>query len=268
MPCRHQSVFGGTPATSGFYATEAECLEACKEGACCNGTTCSVKPQCQCNAAAGEVFKGIGTVCSPNPCCQCPDGLEAAYPDQIAVSFSVSGFTWQPVFGQTAPAEGAAENAASLLANVALVLPASELSYRYLDRPCPLGDCCTEAGLLSPDLVRSRVSGSLQCTGRFSGVFELGTISPFFFGQPFTQAEMDGLCSGGGVFEYKVLFRSQFNPLQFSIDLPCSGGRFSPQSVALPVIGVDVYLISALGYTWSVSNVAMTATPIYANPLP
>lgn len=52
-------------AGKGSYATEAECLEACKEGACCNGTTCSVKPQCQCNAEAGEVFNGVGTTC---PC--------------------------------------------------------------------------------------------------------------------------------------------------------------------------------------------------------
>jgi len=74
MPCREVSVFGGVAASSGPFATEPECLQACKEGACCNGTTCSVKPQCQCNAAAGEVFRGIGTVCSPNPC-PCTLGL-------------------------------------------------------------------------------------------------------------------------------------------------------------------------------------------------
>ena len=47
---------------------------SCCGGACCNGTTCSVKPEDQCNAAAGEVFKGVGTVCSPNPCSECPCG--------------------------------------------------------------------------------------------------------------------------------------------------------------------------------------------------
>lgn len=45
------------------YTAEADCLQACKEGACCEGTTCSVKPQCQCQAA-GQTFKGVGTVCS------------------------------------------------------------------------------------------------------------------------------------------------------------------------------------------------------------
>lgn len=43
----------GKIGTTG-YATEAECLEACKEGACCNGTTCSVKPQCQCVCETGS----------------------------------------------------------------------------------------------------------------------------------------------------------------------------------------------------------------------
>ena len=70
MPCYQSNEVpaGFSVSGSGVYQSEAECLEACKEGACCNGTTCTVKPQCQCNAAAGEVFKGVGTVCSPNPC--------------------------------------------------------------------------------------------------------------------------------------------------------------------------------------------------------
>jgi hypothetical protein len=37
------------------------------EGACCEGTTCSVKPQCQCQGA-GQRFRGVGTTCTPNPC--------------------------------------------------------------------------------------------------------------------------------------------------------------------------------------------------------
>lgn len=49
------------------YATEADCLQACREGACCEGTTCTVKPQCQCQGA-GKTFKGVGTVCTPGMC--------------------------------------------------------------------------------------------------------------------------------------------------------------------------------------------------------
>jgi hypothetical protein len=76
MPCLQSStppagspLSGQTPA-SGGYATEADCLQACKEGACCEGTTCTVKPQCQCQGA-GKVFKGVGTVCESikGACC-------------------------------------------------------------------------------------------------------------------------------------------------------------------------------------------------------
>lgn len=70
MPCYQQTAatyLGLDRRTPTSYATEADCLNACKEGACCEGGTCSVKPQCQCQGA-GKVFKGLGTVCSPDPC--------------------------------------------------------------------------------------------------------------------------------------------------------------------------------------------------------
>lgn len=71
MPCRQASTYNGVSGSGqsggGGYATEADCLNACKEGACCDGTTCSVKPQCQCQGT-GKTFKGVGTTCAPNPC--------------------------------------------------------------------------------------------------------------------------------------------------------------------------------------------------------
>lgn len=78
MPCRQVSTFNGTPGSGqtggGGYATEAECLQACKEGACCESNgTCSVKPQCQCQGA-GNVFKGVGTTCAGNQCGCCGNG--------------------------------------------------------------------------------------------------------------------------------------------------------------------------------------------------
>jgi hypothetical protein len=54
MPCRQVSTFNGTAASSGSYRTEAECNQACREGACCEGTTCSVKPACQCQCTSGS----------------------------------------------------------------------------------------------------------------------------------------------------------------------------------------------------------------------
>jgi hypothetical protein len=71
MPCRKyasDSVAVGTgPAGGGGYATEAECLKACGEGACCEAGVCSVKPACLCKGT-GQLFKGVGTVCTPDPC--------------------------------------------------------------------------------------------------------------------------------------------------------------------------------------------------------
>jgi hypothetical protein len=76
MPCYQTSNLpsGFTTAGRPSYKTEAECNQACQEGACCEGTTCTVKPQCQCQGT-GKVFKGVGTTCSPNPCKVCPATL-------------------------------------------------------------------------------------------------------------------------------------------------------------------------------------------------
>jgi hypothetical protein len=65
MACLQTSAGNGGPGIRPTYATEAACLEACKEGACCEGTTCSVKPQCQCQGA-GKTFNGVGTACENN----------------------------------------------------------------------------------------------------------------------------------------------------------------------------------------------------------
>ena len=59
----------GSARLSGSYTTEAECNQACREGACCEGTSCSVQPQCQCQGA-GKTFKGVGTACT-GKCDQC-----------------------------------------------------------------------------------------------------------------------------------------------------------------------------------------------------
>lgn len=87
MPCYQQNQAPANLVNSGVgsFATEAECLEACKEGACCDGTTCSVKPQCQCDAEAGEVFKGVGTVCGCG-----------AYPESLDVEVTFDNFVKQP----------------------------------------------------------------------------------------------------------------------------------------------------------------------------
>lgn len=90
MPCQ-SSPASGQPSLPASYQTLSECLQACKEGACCEGTTCTVKPQCQCQGS-GTVFKGAGTTCSPSPCtvCVCRQAIEN--PENVAFP-SLSGDT-------------------------------------------------------------------------------------------------------------------------------------------------------------------------------
>lgn len=91
MACIKATSEAPAPEGAATYATEGDCTSACGEGACCEGTTCTVKPQCQCQGA-GKVFQGIGTTCSPNPCIPCgcasDEGLETVTSAVIDVSFS------------------------------------------------------------------------------------------------------------------------------------------------------------------------------------
>ena len=72
MPCYQSTNFPPGFSTTGRtgYRTEADCNQACKEGACCEGTVCTVKPQCQCQGD-DKKFQGIGTVCAADTCQFC-----------------------------------------------------------------------------------------------------------------------------------------------------------------------------------------------------
>jgi hypothetical protein len=93
---------GVTIAGRQSYTTEADCLQACKEGACCEGTTCSVKPQCQCQGT-GKTFKGVGTTCTPNPCLCCTNGEN--HPSSLVVE--ITSVAWVPgTYSLTIPVIG------------------------------------------------------------------------------------------------------------------------------------------------------------------
>lgn len=108
MPCRQLAEYNGragrqrlveqTPSGPVFapFRTEAECNQACGDGACCEGANCSVKPKCQCQGT-GKVFQGVGTVCTPNPCeCYCGSTSATAMPNSLYVVFS-GGTIWDQV---------------------------------------------------------------------------------------------------------------------------------------------------------------------------
>jgi|694.fasta_scaffold00746_37 hypothetical protein len=100
MPCRQVSTFNGTTGSGqsggGGYTTEADCLNACKEGACCEGTTCTVKPQCQCkcatNSCCGPDIVTVGGITGP----ACRGGTEA--------ECAARGGVWRPCKGCAADA--------------------------------------------------------------------------------------------------------------------------------------------------------------------
>jgi hypothetical protein len=90
MPCSKVNQSEPAASTGQRYSKLEDCLQACKEGACCEGTTCSVKPQCQCQGA-GKTFKGVGTTCSPNPCGYC--GCNSQRPTNIGLAFVNASIT-------------------------------------------------------------------------------------------------------------------------------------------------------------------------------
>jgi hypothetical protein len=93
MPCYQSANLPSGASTTGrtSYATEADCNQACQEGACCEGTGCSVKPACQCQGA-GKVFRGVGTVCTPNPCSLCDAGAISISTSGTAAGFYAASF--------------------------------------------------------------------------------------------------------------------------------------------------------------------------------
>lgn len=97
MPCYQSTTLPSGVTTTGrpSYATEADCLQACREGACCEGATCTVKPQCQCQGT-GKVFKGVGTTCSPNPCLPCPCNSNSTYAFPVSATFTCEVDTVSP----------------------------------------------------------------------------------------------------------------------------------------------------------------------------
>jgi hypothetical protein len=94
-----RSTFGWANASpSGPFATEAACNQACKEGACCEGTTCSVKPACQCSGT-GKTFRGVGTTCSTSPC-GCCGGGELLPPGAASVAVNRTFTTFSGYLGR------------------------------------------------------------------------------------------------------------------------------------------------------------------------
>jgi hypothetical protein len=294
------------------------CLDT-RTGACCNGTTCTVKPQCQCNAAAGEVFKGVGTVCSPNPCgdCPCPSGNPIMLPDAIELTFAVGSLTPAPgIFALSGPVDShppvASTAAAAALSEVSLTLAKSALwDYsvnNFFSAFCQTtqgayGPCCDSMQSVRPQ-IGACLKSSLSCSGDFAGslfsqiycegsFFEMMTI--------YTNQELQEVCeecvTGGTITQRsKMSLRtvgSSSARINFNVNLgdPCAG-TLGAKTVSVstsdgssllltihvaevpgcPRVFVDPggFVSGFWSESWSfwASDMTMTITPVYTNPLP
>lgn len=101
MACAQSSTLVSSGVTrtpnSGAFSTLADCLNACKEGACCDGATCSIKPRCQCQGA-GQTFKGIGVSCTDSMCLPCGCASPGLQSIVITTGSPSNGNTAQDVF--------------------------------------------------------------------------------------------------------------------------------------------------------------------------
>lgn len=267
MPCYQAGNVpaGYVPIGSGSYATEADCLNACKEGACCNGTTCSIKPQCQCNAAAGEVFKGVGTVCRPNPCSRCGCETTDYTPESLSISVRVNYAGVQQVppssFECSQEILGrAVANVKAYLDSITFTAPRTGSgTYGWVNSATvQIGDRVAR--------INSGFTASLPCSGSGS----------FFFN------------FGGGVFiEYKDLWLANPSVLAGGVWPIPLGGSFNlpagfPCAVAAPAASVFLpnseALVDVIPNNCSndfgdrlgvyIQSAEIVITPIYANPLP
>ncbi len=98
MPCYQSTSLPSGVTTTGRtgYTTEADCLQACKEGACCEGTTCTVKPQCQCKCTSGSCCGPDTVTLSGITGPTCRGGTKA--------ECDARGGTWRDCVGCTADA--------------------------------------------------------------------------------------------------------------------------------------------------------------------
>lgn len=226
MGCYHTTSLpdGVNAAGRKKYKTEAECLQACQEGACCEGTTCSVKPQCQCQGT-GKTFKGVGTTCEPNPClpCQCPANSQPAFPVSMTFSCQVENAvarSSQPCAASYSSDFINLVNSFSVTATVSCVnggcsaeaaLEASgQLSGSGLfDPPCAAGRYVVLTNDTKND--EYRFAASLNCNGQLA--IDLGSFS-FEIYRSATKAEYEMLCPSLGQLAFQ----------KFGIYIPLSGG--------------------------------------------
>jgi hypothetical protein len=290
-PATVRNLGGCSTASRYFYielseeVTDPDELRECETGACCEGTTCTVKPACQCQGA-GKVFKGVGTTCTPNPCnlCQC----DAPLPDYIDVTFADFGLTYTR---GTRPDMAGYESqlkqfVESLSLRFALTpqdsVPSQFALYRYTGgcyevAPTPR-TCVTIAGCGSVGDLLTRndpSNGSLAtkgtakifCDGRFECQMSLYTPPACWSQFPGNQQyrvlsyQLVGSVASGGL-------NTCAGSISSFTTSPADSNSSNPDS-SIVVWVSDVFDLSLFTGTYVPSSAArINYAPHYANPLP
>jgi len=288
MPCRQLAVYNGragkqrlsgqTPSGPVYvpFTTEAECNQACQEGACCEGTSCSVKAACQCQGA-GKVFKGVGTACNGGTCniCSCPD-----IPLYFDLSFSDFNYEWA---GPEQSLTGYGSQLTQWLHSQTLRLTlrrevsaqGSFAIYRsdggcYSQSSCQLSSPCTNSGyaFLTP---ATYANLTLSCAGHISVVQYLIQTQQSCWAQ-FTNNRSNHYLQAQGDWRDSSRRHAEFSfPVcpsqQGSLVLPNPPNPGITQSFTSWTNPLFNGGIGATAFYTSLSG-SVTLTPTYANPLP
>lgn len=207
MTCFQNTSATPAPPGAATYQTQAACLEACKEGACCetaNGATaCTVKPQCQCQGT-GKVFKGVGTTCADNPCEPCKACPGQTLPESVTITVEAfEATTGNAVSIPLAQLKGIVDGTYVCQRVVSPGVTSSQVAYEYnpLNYPAvrPLCGRYATVGFWCGSAPPSTGPGN-----QIENAFVLGsTCSPGYnyfvdtFGTISAQSIMLNLCHGG-----------------------------------------------------------------------
>ena len=142
----------GEAASLTRHRTEADCLNACKEGACCEGGNCTIRPKCRCkcmsNSCCGPDTMSVGGVNGP----VCRGGTEA---ECVA-----RGGTWRPCYGCAADAAIPSQSICSQNDRPQVSVPV----FKGVGTTCSPNPCCSCESLVSVTIKLPQVLGGSQIT--------------------------------------------------------------------------------------------------------
>ena len=261
----------------------ADGCECCNAGACCEGTSCSVKPQSQCQGT-GNTFMGLGTTCSADRCLVCGCVSRSSAPQKLYARFSeFSNFVYATSsFNLNPPRPSDAESAAAQWLNTTVVeIPATinleTAEVTYATQGCVAGYAngsflpCTGcdplfrapildgAGTVGPGImiIFPCAGGFVLPTYNFFGV-----QPPRWWVGPAIGCEPSGL--GGWITEIEILFSSTQNQRNWCSIAQGATPSFTlnAQTSFMRVRPNNFFVDTRYTYTGSGGTVSLSTNPL------